>query len=218
VAIFGNLNHMSLDDLLPFISSRDGALELFNLKRLPQITLFFQKGKLICVYQGNKPVDALQARSIIGELIDARKGGFEFMPKAKPKSCPEALNWPVDRLLISITTTSDEFAQLADRFPHPETVFKLAKDTAPDDTRLADFWKQTHEYLKKGTSAQSLAGRLGMPLDHTRFYLLKLQQLGAVTAVRNSQEKPSTKRTGAAARLLKSLKKHFFGEDGAWSH
>jgi len=208
---------MSLDDLLPFLSSRDGALELFNLKRLPQVTLYFQKGKLNCVYLGSKPVDALQARSVIGELINTRKGSFEFIPGARAKGCPEMLGWPVDRLLISVTTTFDEFAQLSDRLPHPETVFKLTHIAVPDDTRLSDFWKRAHIYLQTGTSAKELASKLGMPLDHTRFYLLKLQQLGAVSAARAHTPKKK-QRTSAAARLLGSLKKRFFGEGSAWSH
>jgi len=209
---------MSLDDLLPFISSRDGALELFNLRRLPRVTLYFRKGRLNCVYLGSKPVDALQARSVIGELIEARKGSFEFIPNAQPRVCPEVLGWPVDHLLISVTTTSDEYAQLADRLPHPETVFELTHIAVPDDTRISDFWKRAHIYLQEGASAQQLATKLGMPVDHARFYLLKLQQLGAVVAVRASQKQKRERRAGVAARLLGSLKKRFFGEGSAWSH
>jgi len=209
---------MSLDDLLPFLSSRDGALELFNLKRLPQVTLYFQKGKLNCVYLGNKPVDALQARSVIGELINARKGSFEFIPGARAKVCPELLGWPVDRMLISVTTTYDEYAQVSDRLPHPETVFKLTHIAVPDDTRLSDFWKRAHIYLQNGISAKDLASKLGMPVDHARFYLLKLQQLGAVSAARAHNAPEKKRRTSAAARLLGSLKKRFFGEGSAWSH
>jgi len=218
VAIFGNLTHMSLDDLLPFLSSRDGALELFNLKRLPQVTLYFRKGQLHCVHLGNKPIDALQARSVIGELISARKGSFEFIPGAMAKSCPDVLDWPVDRILISITTTFDEYAQVADRLPHADTLFKLTHITVPDDTRLSDFWKRAHIYLQEGVSAQQLANKLGMPVDHTRFYLLKLQQLGAVAAGRAHKTQRQERRAGVAARLLGSLKKRFFGEGGAWSH
>ncbi len=209
---------MSLDDLLPFISSRDGALELFNLKRLPRVTLYFRKGQLICVYLNNKPVDALQARSVIGELIEARKGSFEFIPNARPKACPEVLGWPVDRMLISVTTTSDEYAQVADRLPHPETVFELTHIAVPDDTRLSDFWKRAYIHLQEGASGQQLAARLGMPVDHARFYLLKLQQLGAVAAVRARRPERQQQRAGVAARLLGSLKKRFFGEGSAWSH
>jgi len=209
---------MSLDDLLPFLSSRDGALELFNLKRLPRVTLYFRKGKLNCVYLGNKPVDSLQARSVIGELIEARKGSFEFIPNSRPPACPEVLGWPVDRMLISVTTTYDEYAQVSDRLPHPETVFKLTHIAVPDDTRLSDFWKRAHIYLQEGASAQQLSAKLGMPVDHTRFYLLKLQQLGAVAAARAHAPQKQERRAGVAARLLGSLKKRFFGEGSAWSH
>jgi hypothetical protein len=193
-------------------------LELFNLKRLPRVTLYFRSGKLNCVHLGSKPVDTLQARSIIGELIEARKGSFEFIPGATPKVCPEVLDWSVDRLLISVTTTSDEYAQVADRLPHPETVFKLTYIAVPDDTRLSDFWKRAHAYLQEGASAQQLANQLGMPVDHTRFYLLKLQQLGAVAAHRAHRTRRANGRGGVAARLLGTLKRRFFGEGNAWSH
>jgi len=219
VAIFGSLNHMSLDDLLPFLSSRDGALEIFNLKRLPRVTLYFRKGRLHCVYLGNKPVDTLQARSVIGELINARKGSFEFIPRAQPATCPNVLGWPVDRMLISVTTTYDEYAQVADRLPHPDTVYQLTHIAVPDDTRISDFWKRAHIYLQEGASAQQLATNLGMPVDHARFYLLKLQQLGAVAPARaHAKQQKKSQRSGIAAKLLGSLKKRFFGEGSAWSH
>jgi len=218
VAIFGNLNNMSLDDLLPLLSNRDGALEIFNLRRLPRVTLYFRDGKLYCVYLGNKPVDALRARSVVGELINARKGSFEFIPKAAPGVCNDALGWSVDRMLISLTTTYDEYAQVADRLPHPETVYRLTHMAVPEDTRISDFWKRAHIYLHEGASAQQLAVKIGMPVDHARFYLLKLQQLGAVAPSRAHAQQRKAQRTGIAARLLKSLKRRFFGEGNAWSH
>lgn len=218
VAIFGSLNHMSLDDLLPFLSSRDGALEIFNLKRLPRVTLYFRAGRLHCVYLGDKPVDSLQARSVIGELIEARKGSFEFIPGARPAACGRPLGWPVDRMLISVTTTYDEYAQVADQLPHPETVFTLTHIAVPDDTRISDFWKRAYVYLQEGASAQKLSQKLGMPLDHCRFYLHKLRQLGAVAPARaTAQQKKKPQRAGVAARLLSSLKRRFFGEENAWS-
>jgi len=217
LAIFGSLNHMSLDDLLPFVSSRDGALEIFNLKRLPRVTLYFHSGKLQCVYLGNKPLDSLQARSVISELVAASNGSFEFIPEIRPPTCDQPLGWSIDRMLISVAATLDEYAQVVDRLPHPETVFSLTHITVPDDTRISDFWKRAYIYLQEGISAQELSEKLGMPLDHCRFYLHKLRQLGAVAPVRFEARREKPQHAGVAARLLTSLKKRFFGEDNAWS-
>ncbi len=219
MAIFGNLNHMSLSDLLPFLSSQQGALEIFNLERHPGVTMYFNEGMLTCLYLGNKEADALLARSIVGEILGARKGAFEFLPQARPRRCSQLLNMRVDRLLVSVTTTQDEFAQVREQLPHPKTVFKIAGQTAPQDSRISDFWQKARSHLQAGASSEQLAGDLGMPLDHVRFYLHRLRQLRAVEPVR-ARPKTVPASGSAASRLLGALKRRFFGTDKGrvWSH
>lgn len=215
MAIFGSLNHMPLSDLLPLLASQDGALEVFNLERHPRVTLYFRGGRLQCLYLGGRPADPLAARSAISALVSARRGSFEFAPGAKPPRCPRPLAWALDHLLLATVTVQDEITALKEQLPHPETVFRRARNGAPSDARLADFWARASEPLASGASARALAARLGMSLEQVQYHLLKLRQSGHVQPLRVRE--PGARGEGLAARLLGSLKRRFFGDGRAWS-
>ncbi|WP_293171603.1 DUF4388 domain-containing protein [Oceanithermus sp.] len=219
MAIFGSLNHMSLGDLLPLLAAQDGALEIFNLERQPRVTLYISKGTLYCLSVGGRPVDTLQARSVVGELMNARRGSFEFLPGARARRCEERLDLRMDRLLVALTSTQDEFMMAREHLPHPDTVFRAVGEGGPEDGRLEDFWGRARDRLAAGASAQTLAAELDMPLDHVRFYLYKLRQAGNVEPVRVRATRPSGDRSQLASRLLNSLRRRFFGQkrDGAWN-
>jgi len=218
VAIFGSLNHMSLGDLLPLLAAQDGALEIFNLERQPRVTLYISKGTLYCLSVGGRPVDALQARSVVGELMNARRGSFEFLPGARARRCEERLELRMDRLLVALTSTQDEFAMAREHLPHPDTVFRATGEGGPEDGRLQDFWERASGLLASGISSRDLAEKLDMPLDHVRFYLYKLRQTGNVEPVRVRVTQPAGGRSQLASRLLNSLKRRFFGQrESAWN-
>jgi DNA-binding transcriptional ArsR family regulator len=216
MAIFGNLNHMSLGDLLPLLSVQDGALEIFNLEQHPRVTLYFRGGLLQCLYVGGRPADALKARSTVSRLVSAKRGSFEFAPGAQARRCPQPLGWALDQLLLTTVTVQDEIEELERRLPHPETIFRRVRDADPEDARLSDFWRRAHDLLGVGASARELSVKLGMSLDHAQYYLLKLRQSGLVEPVRARVRRPGGR--SAAARLLSSLKRHFFGGRQAWNH
>ena len=215
MAIFGSLNHMSLSDLLPLLSTRDGALEVFNLERHPRVTLYFRGGRLQCLYLAGRPADPLVARSAISALVSARRGSFEFVPGATPPRCPQPLAWALDHLLLATVTVQDEITALKRQLPHPETIFRRAGNGTPGDERLADFWARAYEPLATGASARALAARLGMPLEQVQYYLLKLRQSGHVQPLRVRE--PGARGKGLAARLLGSLKRRFFGDGRVWN-
>ena len=211
---------MSLGDLLPLLATQDGALEIFNLERHPRVTLYVSKGTLHCLYVGGRSVDALKARSVIGVLMNARRGSFEFLPGARVRRCDDQLSMRMDRLLVALTSTQDEFASAREHLPHPDTAFKTTSSTGPEDGRIRDFWQRARGMLAEGASARTLASQLGMPLDHVRFYLYKLRQSGIVEPMRvRASNNNSSGRARLASRLLGSLKRRFFGQkDGAWNH
>ncbi len=217
MAIFGNLNHMSLGDLLPLLSVQDGALEVFNLENHPRVTLYFRGGLLQCLFVAGRPADSLVARSIVTLLMGSTRGSFEFVPGAPERHCPHLLDWPLDRLLITVVSVQDEMQELERRLPHPDTIFRMIRDEMPEDRRLADFWKRAQERLDAGASAQELASRMGMPLEHAQYYLFKLRQAGLVMPVRARAQRRSMG-SSVAARLIDSLKQRFFGGRQAWNH
>ncbi len=216
MAIFGNFNHMSLGDLLPLLSVQNGALEVFNLEQHPRVTLYFRGGLLRCLYVGGRPADPLQARSTVSRLVSAKRGCFEFAPGAPVPRCPDPLGWPLDQLLLTTVTVQDEIEGLEQLLPHPETVFRQVRSQAPEDERLFDFWRRAQDLLQAGASARELAEELGMPLDHARYYLLKLRQSSLLQPVR-ARVRPRGNGS-VAARLLDSLKRRFLGGRQAWNH
>ncbi len=207
MAIFGNLNNMALADLLPFISQQRGVMEIFNLASLPRISLYLENGKLSCMRLEDRYVDELRARSVMTELLRARRGAFEFVPGVSPRRCQKRLGWSVDRLLLTAMTTMDEFSEMTDELPHPGTIFRAVGGLRPQQQRLQSFWNSSYNLLQTGASSERLSRELRMPLDHTRFYLHRLRQIGAVEPVRNNSR--TAKNSSVAAKLLGALKRRF---------
>jgi len=216
MAIFGDLNHMTLGDLLPLLGAQDGAMEIFNLDEHACVTLYFRSGKLQCLHVGSRPADPLVARSTVSRLVSAKRGSFEFVPGAQAHRCPQPLGWPLDKLLLASVAVQDEINELERRLPHPQTIFRRVRYHEPEDDRLTEFLRRAGDLLDVGASAADIAHRLQIPLDHTQYYLHKLRQLGLLEPVR-AQAKRSN-RLVAAANLLTSLKHRFFGERQAWNH
>ena len=207
MAIFGNLNNMALADLLPFVSQQRGVMEIFNLASLPRISLYLEDGNLSCLQLGGRYLDELRARSVMTELLKARRGGFEFVPGANPRHCRERLDWPVDKLLLTVMTTLDEFSEMTDELPHPGTIFRAVGGLRPQQQRLQSFWNSSYNLLQTGASSERLSRELRMPLDHTRFYLHRLRQIGAIEPIRNNSR--TAKNSSVAAKLLGALKRRF---------
>jgi hypothetical protein len=94
--------------------------------------------------------------------------------------------------------------------PHPDTVFKAIAEVGSVDNRVTDFWLKAKNMLANGATARDLSRELGVPVNHTAFYLHKLRGAGAVEPVRIAGfGRPA--RSGVASRLLGALKRRFWG-------
>ncbi|MGC8967380.1 MAG: DUF4388 domain-containing protein [Thermus sp.] len=178
MALFGSLDSMPLGELLSLLAHKEGALEIWNLKDIPPTTLYLKPGHIRSVDQKGKPLPPLAAKTTLQALLLARQGSFEFLPGAKPKY-KERLNWPTERVLLSLTTLQDELERYRPFLPSPEARFRLS-GSSPEDPRYQDFFRLALPHLKRGASARELSQALGIPLDQARLYLYKLQHLGAV--------------------------------------
>jgi len=210
MAIFGNLRQISLGDLLPLLKTQRGSLEIFNLDGLPRVTLYVESGRLTSVLLSDKPVDEIKMRSVIGALMNAKRGSFEFIPGVTPKE-RHPTGWDLDRLMLAVTTIADEMMVAEDNLPHPDTVFRLITNIKPGDDRVADFWDRAREMLIAGSSSRQISQRLGVPLDQAGFYVLKLRQAGLVEPVRAMSAGSVTGKRGLAGRLLGAIKRRFWG-------
>jgi len=209
VAVFGNLEHISLGDLLPMLASQEGALEIFNVPGHPNATLYVRQGSLCCLHVAGKPVDVLQVRSAIGRLLQARRGAFEFHPGARPKGPSKVVSIPIQSLLVSAATFNDEMREMRDLLPHPDTLFRLLRMEPVEDRRLAQFLDRARVLLITGASAREISERAAVTLDDVRFYLHKLRQLGMVLPVRTRTQALPPARKGLAQRLLAALRGRF---------
>ena len=207
MAIFGDLQDMPLVDLLSMLGRRSGLLDVWDVggKRNRYI-LALDRGNLLWVKDEGGYLDPLKARSTLLELASAGRGAFEFTPVEPPKGSP-LLNWPIERVLLSVTTIHDELASYHSLLPDPKTRFQVAALEVWLEEPLYSFWERAKPLLQAGASAEDLASRLRLPLDEVRYYLHKLRLAGKVAPVRAYEEtRKDEEKQGLFRRLLAALR------------
>jgi hypothetical protein len=207
LAIFGDLQDMPLVDLLSMLGRRSGLLDVWDVggKRNRYI-LALDRGNILWMKDEGGYLDPLKARSALLELASARRGAFEFTPVEPPKGSP-LLNWPIERVLLSVTTIHDELASYNSLLPDPKTRFQVAALEVWLEEPLYSFWERAKPLLQTGASAEDLASRLRLPLDEVRYYLHKLRLVGKVAPVRAYEEtRKDEEKQGLFRRLLAALR------------
>lgn len=207
MAIFGDLQDMPLVDLLSMLGRRSGLLDVWDVggKRNRYI-LALDRGNLLWMKDEGGYLDPLKARSTLLELASAGRGAFEFTPIEPPKGSP-LLNWPIERVLLSVTTIHDELASYNSLLPDPKTRFQVAALEVWLEEPLYSFWERAKPLLQAGASAEDLASRLRLPLDEVRYYLHKLRLVGKVAPVRAYEEtRKDEEKQGLFRRLLAALR------------
>ena len=207
MAIFGDLQDMPLVDLLSMLGRRSGLLDVWDVggKRNRYI-LALDRGNLLWVKDEGGYLDPLKARSTLLELASAGRGAFEFTPVEPPKGSP-LLNWPIERVLLSVTTIHDELASSNSLLPDPKTRFQVAALEVWLEEPLYSFWERAKPLLQAGASAEDLASQLRLPLNEVRYYLHKLRLAGKVAPVRAYEEtRKDEERQGLFRRLLAALR------------
>ena len=207
MAIFGDLQDMPLVDLLSMLGRRSGLLDVWDVGgKRNRYTLALDRGNLLWMKDEGGYLDPLKARSTLLELASAGRGAFEFTPVEPPKGSP-LLNWPIERVLLSVTTIHDELASYNSLLPDPKTRFQVAALEVWLEEPLYSFWERAKPLLQAGASAEDLASRLRLPLDEVRYYLHKLRLVGKVAPVRAYEEtRKDEERQGLFRRLLAALR------------
>ncbi|HGY09302.1 MAG TPA: hypothetical protein ENK37_04505 [Oceanithermus profundus] len=170
----GNLKELDFGQLINLIAHLEGVLELWNLPRRRTAQLYIKRKKLRCVRMNGVFLDPLQAKALIAELAGGSQAAFEFTAKPFRTPCNPPLNWPLDKMLLTLFTQYDERQRYIDRLPDPDRRFRLTVFANPDSSlflRAASPLLQRQE----GASAREIAHELRLPLDQVRYYLHKLQ-------------------------------------------
>jgi hypothetical protein len=207
LAIFGDFQDMPLVDLLSMLGRRSGLLDVWDVEgKRNRYILALDRGNLLWMKDEGGYLDPLKARSTLLELASAGRGAFEFTPVEPPKGSP-LLNWPIERVLLSVTTIHDELASYNSLLPDPKTRFQVAALEVWLEEPLYSFWERAKPLLQTGASAEDLASRLRLPLDEVRYYLHKLRLAGKVAPVRAYEEtRKDEERQGLFRRLLAALR------------
>ncbi|WP_117236581.1 DUF4388 domain-containing protein [Thermus sediminis] len=207
MAIFGNLRDMPFPDLVAMLGRRSGVLEVFGLPGKRQgYAVALDGGKVVWVREGNRLLEPLEARSALQELLRLQEGAFEFTPGIPPAG-EAALGWPLERLLLTMTTVVDEIQSHQSFLPDPKTRFQAAALEVWLEEPLWSFWERAKPLLQGGASAEDLAARLRLPLDEVRYYLYKLRLAGKVVPVRAYEEtRKNEEKRGLFRRLLAALR------------
>jgi hypothetical protein len=207
LAIFGDFQDMPLVDLLSMLGRRSGLLDVWDVEgKRNRYILALDRGNILWMKDEGGYLDPLKARSTLLELASARRGAFEFTPVEPPKGSP-LLNWPIERVLLSVTTIHDELASYNSLLPDPKTRFQAAALEVWLEEPLYSFWERAKPLLQTGASAEDLASRLRLPLDEVRYYLHKLRLVGKVAPVRAYEEtRKDEEKQGLFRRLLAALR------------
>ncbi|MDM7325313.1 MAG: DUF4388 domain-containing protein [Thermus sp.] len=210
MAIFGSLKEMSFPDLVSTLGRRSGVLEVFALPgHRHRYTIALDGGKVLWVKEGKKVLEPLQAHSVLRQLFRLREGAFEFVAGTPSPSLEgPVLDWPLDRLLLTITTIEDECQAYGSSLPDPETRFQAVVTDVWLEEPLWSFWERARPLLTQpgGVSARELARKLSLLEKEVVYYLHKLRLAGKVSPVRAYEVvKQEAERQGLFWRLLASL-------------
>lgn len=181
--LYGSLKTLPLMELLSMLKEQEGALELWNLEGMPPTTFYLKPGRIRHIARERKrPLDPLKAKAVLQALLFARKGSFEFIPRARPPF-KERLNWPIDRILLATLTLRDELEHYREELLHPEIRFFLSPSArkpleGSDAPAKGGFLEAAWPYLERGATALQLAKALDLPLDLVQYQLLKLKRAG----------------------------------------
>lgn len=214
MAIFGRLEDMPVPDVLGMLGSRRGSLEIHSADRRADFQILLGHGRILQIRRDDDWLDPLRARGELRGLLALQAGDFEFTADfAAPPPTPP-LDWPVERVLLSMVINEDERKALASVLPHPMIRFEPTANDAVLHEPLKSFWQAARPRMIDGASAQDLTQGLGLPLSHVRYYLYQLRVAECIAPKRAFRvEQPTEERKSVVGRLLGAL----FRRDGSAS-
>lgn len=218
VAIFGNFTDFPFIELISTLGRRCGKLEVWDLPSKLRLELHLNGAVLQgLIVNGQQITNVLRVRDHMVELMGAQTGSFEFS-KLPLEELQGRLYLPMSALMLRATSAVNEMNVYRDRFPAPQTRFKLVNaQGAWDDAELYEFVKRARPALERGVSPLELSERLGLQLEQVQLYLYKLRSLSRIVPARMREIPASAEpqlagqpgmppRSGLISRLLGALR------------
>ncbi|WP_019586627.1 hypothetical protein [Deinococcus apachensis] len=159
MALFGDLEHHALTDLVRVLRAQSGTLFFHEAYQRRTVELTLAQGRLRAMYLDGFPIqEQTQVRGILSQLQAQGRGAFEFQ-RRDPSQVPGLYDLPLGELLEA----PNEAAIPADQLPHPETRFVPARAAQAVPPSLAADWALLRPLLTFGASGAELARRVGRP-------------------------------------------------------
>lgn len=130
------------------------------------------------IHQGETVRDVLAVQKHLADLINLRKGRFEFEPSAHIQ---RTFSLSISQLVAAAMASIEQPRAVNDLLSNNHTIFH---STGSSDVWLGNdvqhFWNLTERQLQLGASGQQLTELTGLPLDHVMLFLYKLRVAGVV--------------------------------------
>ncbi|MDX2003818.1 MAG: hypothetical protein SFU83_00950 [Meiothermus sp.] len=175
MVVSGNLEKTPFHELVGIISKQTGILELWNLPGRSRYTLYIKEGNLRCLQHNGQFVEPLQTKAKLLEIMGAGTGLFELSVRWFKTPVDPALNWPLERVLLSLTIMDEEIKFRTIELVPPGIRFKLVSGKEPNAPRNI-FWQKAKPHLQHGINAQELARLLGLSEEMICYYFSKLER------------------------------------------
>ncbi len=179
MVISGNLENTPFHEIVTIISDKTGILELWNLPGRRNYTLYIKRGNLRCLQLNGQFADPLQTKAHLLDIMSTKSAAFELRIAHFITPCDPALNWPLEKVLFSLTVVDDEIKFRTAELPPPNTRFKIRPDAAPAG-KANVFWERAQPLLVGGTSAHELSQALEISENLACYYLAKLLGQGVI--------------------------------------
>ncbi len=203
MAIFGKLADFSLREILSVIGGRSGNLLIEN-DGGHRLRVHLSGGRITHV-SFERALDSSQEISLLLKRLGDGQGSFHFDNDADNASSTGSLALSWEELLLSSESTAQSEA-LSDALPHPQTRFMLIKGrTVQLPAPLNDFLLRSSHFLERGTSAEQLSKKLGIPLETVQLQLMQLREVKKIWPVRAYAEPSNASRTHVNNSLAKRL-------------
>lgn len=185
MAIFGNVTDMPLPDVLTMVGRSTGRFIVSQTSCGHAYELHLDRGMLIALIVDQEPIgDIFQVHNRMVELMNLHAGDFEF-EKQEVSSLMLQFNLSIEMLLLSSLAALDELEAYRSRLPNNQTIFQiLPSKEAWLEGDLLEFWECSYNLLAEGTSAEKIAERTSLFIDHVLLCLYKLRTAGIIAPVR----------------------------------
>lgn len=182
MALFGDLEHHALSDLVRVLASQTGTLYFHEAYQGRTLELSLQGGRLRAMYLDGFPVGTpTRAQELLREVQAGRRGAFEFQRRDGPALVPGHYDLPLADLL-----QDEDAAVPAEQLPHPDTRFGAVQGAGAVPSALSGTWAVLQPQLAFGASGSELARQVGWAEADVLAALHRLRAAGVVAPLRAS--------------------------------